>query len=169
MQIMNLLFNHIKSKKMKKQIISMLEQVTSVKVSERDAMGILFKNLGMLLTDVSMYLQENLGISLSPYEKEMVMSMSVEEFLGFLRRKLKERDMQDIANLLRRVGAVRPSTSVDAQDRISDLLDLEDEEKVADFLGAITEDFAFTPSEKEAANMLKMSLSELADFLNKIK
>ena len=154
---------------MKKEIINMLEEVTSVKVSEKDAMGIIFKNLGMLLTDVSMYLEENLGMTLSPYEKEMVMSMSVEEFLGFLRRKLKERDMQDIANLLRRVGAVRPSTYVDAQDRISDLLDLEDEEKVADFLGAITEDFAFTPSEKEAANMLKMSLSELADFLNKIK
>lgn len=154
---------------MKQEIINMLQDVTSVKVSERDAMGILFKNLGMLLTDVSMYLEENLGMSLSPYEKEMVMTMSVEEFLGFLRRKLKERDMQTIANLLRSIGAVRPSTYVDAQDRVSDLLDLDDGEKVADFLGAITEEFAFTPSEKEAANMLKMSLSELADFLNKIK
>ncbi len=154
---------------MKKKIINMLEEVTSVKVSEKDAMGIIFKNLGMLLTDVSMYLEENLGMSLSPYEREMVMTMSVEEFVGFLRRKLKERDMQTIANLLRRVEAVRPSTYVDAQDRISNLLDLGNTEQVADFLSAIADEFDIKPSDQENANMLKMTLSEVADFLNKIK
>lgn len=154
---------------MKKEIIALLGQVAGIQVSERDAMGILFKNLEMLLTDVSLYLEENLGMRLSQVDKNMLMNMSVDEFIGFVRRKLKERDMQAIADILRSIGAVKPSTYIDASDRVSDLLDLEDEEKVADFLGAITEDFAFTPSEKEAANMLKMSLSELADFLNKIK
>ena len=154
---------------MKKEIIESLNAITGVKVSEKDAMGIIFKNLGMLLTDVSMYLEENLGMSLSPYEREMVMTMSVEEFVGFLRRKLKERDMQTIANLLRRVEAVRPSTYVDAQDRISNLLDLGNTEQVADFLSAIADEFDIKPSDQENANMLKMTLSEVADFLNKIK
>lgn len=154
---------------MKKEIIESLNAITGVEVSEKDAMGIIFKNLGMLLTDVSMYLEENLGMSLSPYEREMVMTMSVEEFVGFLRRKLKERDMQTIANLLRRVEAVRPSTYVDAQDRISNLLDLGNTEQVADFLSAIADEFDIKPSDQENANMLKMTLSEVADFLNKIK
>lgn len=154
---------------MKKEIISLLGQLAGMQVSEKDTMGFLFKNLRMLLTDVDMYLKENLGITLSEHEKDMLMSMSVNEFLGFLQRKIKERDMQTIADILRRVGAVKPSTYVDAQDRIYNLLDLSDEGLVSRFLVAIEVDFNVKPSDEENAKILRMTLSELADFLNKIK
>ena len=154
---------------MKKEIISLLGEVSGVQVSEQDAMGFLFKNLRMLLTNVNMYLNDNLGIVLSEVEKDMLMNMSVQEFIGFLRRKIKERDMQTIADSLRSVGAVKPSTYVDAGDHICDFLDLENAEQVANFLQAIEKKFDIKPSEKETADFLKMSLSELADCVSKIK
>ncbi len=144
-------------------------RILGQQVSEKDQMVSLFRNLEMLLTEVSLYLEENLGITISTVEKQMVMHMDVHEFLGFIKRKQKEKDMQTIADTLRRVGAVKPSTYVDAQDRICDLLDLGDEGVVMRFLVALELEFAVHPSDEENARILRMTLSELADFLSKIQ
>ncbi|MBO7555855.1 MAG: hypothetical protein J6T72_00455, partial [Alphaproteobacteria bacterium] len=138
-------------------------------VSEKDSMGDLFKNLRMLLTDVDIYLAERFGITMSQHEKDMILKMPVQEFVAFLERKLKERDMQRIADTVRSVGAVRMSVYIDATDRICDLVNTDNDTEVSAFLAALAEEFGIAISEDEHDNVLRMCLSELADFILRSK
>lgn len=150
---------------MKKEIMAQLSQITSVKtISEKSAMSFLFKNLEMLLTDVSMYLSDNFGIELSQPEKAKVMKMSVKEFLEFLRRKLKDKNKSKIDNIVHRLGYVPSSVNVLSTDKVRDIVGVE-EGRVTRFVVALSLDFEIDPSEEEIVSILKMTVGELSDHL----
>jgi len=150
---------------MKKEIIAQLSQITSVKtISEKSAMSFLFKNLEMLLTDVSMYLSDNFGIELSQPEKAKVLKMSVEEFLEFLRRKLKDKNKSKIDNIVHRLGYVPSSVNVLSTDKVRDIVGV-DEGRVTRFVVALSLDFEIEPSEEEIVSILRMTVGELSDHL----
>ena len=150
---------------MKKEIMAQLSQITSVKtISEKSAMSFLFKNLEMLLTDVSMYLSDNFGIELSQPEKAKVMKMSVKEFLEFLRRKLKDKNKSKIDNIVHRLGYVPSSVNVLSTDKVRDIVGVE-EGRVTRFVVALSLDFEIDPSEEEIVSILRMTVGELSDHL----
>lgn len=145
--------------------MAQLSQITSVKtISEKSAMSFLFKNLEMLLTDVSMYLSDNFGIELSQPEKAKVMKMSVKEFLEFLRRKLKDKNKSKIDNIVHRLGYVPSSVNVLSTDKVRDIVGVE-EGRVTRFVVALSLDFEIDPSEEEIVSILKMTVGELSDHL----
>ena len=145
--------------------LSLLKDVTGAQVEKNEQMGQLFKNLRMLLTDIDLYMDEHYGMTLSQHEKDMVLKMDVEEFIGFMKRKLKENTMQRIADTVRAAGAVRMSVYIDATDRICDLVNVDDEAQVEAFLLALAKEFGVEPDEEDKKNILQMSLSELANFI----
>lgn len=145
--------------------MAQLSQITSVKtISEKSAMSFLFKNLEMLLTDVSMYLSDNFGIELSQPEKAKVMKMSVKEFLEFLRRKLKDKNKSKIDNIVHRLGYVPSSVNVLSTDKVRDIVGVE-EGRVTRFVVALSLDFEIDPSEEEIVSILRMTVGELSDHL----
>lgn len=150
---------------MKKEIMAQLSQITSVKtISEKSAMSFLFKNLEMLLTDVSIYLSNNFGIELSHSEKAEVMNMTVQEFLEFLRRKLKDKNKSKIDDIVHRLGYMPSSINVLSTDKVRDIVGF-DEGRVIRFVVALSLDFEIDPDEEEIVSLLGMTVGELADHL----